>query len=199
MNIGIIGAGAIGQAFAKQLLRAGQTVTLSNRRGPSSLEPVVQQLGPGARAASVEEAATAPIVVLAVRWEDLPGALARVPAWNGRIVIDTTNPIIQPGFQVADLKGRASSEIVAKLVPGARLVKVGNTFQPELLAADPRVAGGRRVLFLSGDDVDANKEVGSILEKAGFAVVDLGSLAHGGRLQQFPTGPLPGLNLVQLP
>jgi predicted dinucleotide-binding enzyme len=54
------------------------------------------------------------------------------------------------------------------------------------------------VLFMSGDDPAAKKDVSSVLSKAGFAVVDLGSLAVGSRLQQFPGGPLPGLNLIKL-
>ena len=198
MTVGIIGAGGIGQAFARQLLKAGHTVMLSNRRGPASLEAIVNQLGSGARAGTVAEAAAAPIVVVSVTWEHLRPALTGLPAWNGRIVVDATNPILLPDFRMSELGGRASSEIVADLVPGARLVKVGNTLPPEILAADPHEAGGRRVLFLSGNEASAKGEFGRILETIGFAVVDLGTLATGGRLQQFPTGPLPGLNLVRL-
>ena len=50
LNVGIIGAGAIGQAMAKQLVRAGVNVTLSNSRGPASLAKIVGQLGAKARA-----------------------------------------------------------------------------------------------------------------------------------------------------
>ncbi len=199
METGIIGAGAIGQAIALQAVRAGLNVTLSNRRGPESLAGVVEQLGPNARAGSVREAAAADIVVLAVNWQQLPDALADLPAWNGRIVVDATNPIVQPGFRVAELGGRTSSEVVAELVPGARLVKAFNTLPIAVLASDPQPAGGRRVIFLSGDDQDANTSVARFVERLGFAAVDLGSLATGGRLQQFPGGPLPTLNLVKLP
>jgi predicted dinucleotide-binding enzyme len=107
------------------------------------------------------------------------------------------NPIINPGFKVAELGGRASSEVVADKVPGARLVKAGNTFAAASLAQDPLVAGGRRVLFLCGDDADARKTVGDLMDAAGFFVVDLGTLASGARLMQFPGGPLPGLDLVR--
>jgi predicted dinucleotide-binding enzyme len=198
MNIGIIGAGGIGQAFAAQVVRAGHEVTLSNSRGPASLAPVVSRLGPSARAGSREEAAQADIVVLAVQWQQLEGALAGLPPWNGRILIDTTNPVIMPEFRKADLGERSSSEVVASKAPGARIVKTANNFTPELLASDPSEAGGHRVLFMSGDDAAAKKEVTGVLAKAGFAVVDLGSLAVGSRLQQFPGGPLPGLNLIKL-
>jgi 8-hydroxy-5-deazaflavin:NADPH oxidoreductase len=198
MSIGIIGAGGIGMAFATQAARAGYDVILSNSRGPESLVETARKLGQRVRAGTRQEAAQSDIVVVAVQWQQLRAALADLPAWNGRIVIDAMNPILMPEFRVADLDGKSSSEIVASLLPGARVVKTANTLTPELLASDPSQAGGRRVLFVSGDDADAKTEVAGVLEKAGFATVDLGGLAVGGRLQQFPGGSLPGLNLIRL-
>lgn len=197
MKIGIIGAGAIGQAYARQFARAGHHIILSNSRGPASLTDAVRELGAGAKAGTLSEAAAADIVLLAITWQQLPLALTSLPAWNGRIVIDATNPIL-PGFVIAELNGRTSSEVVASLVPGARLVKAGNTLPTALAAADPREAGGNRVLFVSGDDADAKAQVAALFEQAGFAPVDLGGLVSGGRLQQFPGGPLPALNLIKL-
>lgn len=197
MKIGIIGAGSIGSAFATLAVRAGFDVILSNRRGADSLQALVKQLGPRATTGTREQAAQADIVVLAVQWQHLEQALKDLPAWNNRILIDATNPIL-PGFQLAELGTRTSSEVVASLASGARVVKTANTLQPPLLAADPRQAGGRRVLFLSGDEASSKSEVAHVLEKAGFATIDLGMLAVGGRLQQFPGGPLPALNLIQL-
>jgi 8-hydroxy-5-deazaflavin:NADPH oxidoreductase len=198
VTIGIIGAGGIGQAFAAQVANAGYDVILSNSRGPESLLEVVRQLGPRARAVTRQEAAQADVVLISVRWSKLPEALAGLPAWNGRIVIDANNPIIEPGFRGAELGGRTSSEIVASLVAGARVVKVANTLPRALLAADPRQAGGRRVLFMSGDDADAKAQVGGILDRVGFATVDLGPLASGGKLHQLPGGLLTNLNLIKL-
>src|SRR5438445_13569260 len=85
LHVGIIGAGAIGQAMAKQLVRAGIKVTLSNSRGPASLTGIVEQLGPKAIAGTVLEAAASDIVFLRVNWEHLHSALANLPAWDGRI------------------------------------------------------------------------------------------------------------------
>ena len=198
MTIGIIGAGGIGQAFAAHVAKAGYEVIVSNRRGPESLAGLVNQLGPRARAGTRQEAAQADVVVVAVQWEQLRAALSDLPAWNGRILIDATNAVVQPGFDLANLNGSTSSEIVASLVPGARVVKVANTLPVALLASDPKQVGGRRVLFMSGDDAAAKADVSGILEKVGFATIDLGGLASGGRLQQFPGGPLPTLNLIKL-
>jgi len=198
VSIGIIGAGGIGQAFASQAARAGLEVILSNSRGPETLADAVERIGRRSHAGTREQAAQANIVVVAVQWQQLRSALNGLPAWKGRILIDATNPVEQPGFRLADLGGKTSSEVVASLAPGARVVKVANTLPPTLLGADPIVANGRRVLFMSGDDAAAKAEVAEFLEKVGFAIVDLGSLALGGRLQQFPGGPLPALNLIKL-
>jgi len=198
MKIGIIGAGGIGQAFAAQVVRAGYEVIVSNSRGPESLAEVVKQLGPRAVAGTRQDAAHADVVLLSVNWPHVRAALSDLPAWNGRILIDATNPVLQPGFRLAELNGNTSSEIVASLAPDARVVKTGNTLLRAVLAADPREAGGHRVLFMSGDDDVAKAVVSGIVEKAGFAVIDLGGLASGGKLQQFPGGPLPTLNLIKL-
>ena len=197
MNIGIIGAGGIGQAFAAHVARAGYEVIVSNSRDPESLAGLGRQLGPRAKAGTRQEAARADVVV-AVQWEHLRAALSDLPAWNGRILINATNPVLEPGFRLAELNGSTSSEIVASMAPGARVVKVANTLLRAALAADPKQAGGRRVLFMSGDDAAAKADVSGILDKVGFATIDLGGLASGGRLQQFPGGPLPTLNLIKL-
>jgi predicted dinucleotide-binding enzyme len=127
MTIGIIGAGGIGQAFAAHMAKAGYEVIVSNSRGPESLAEVVRQLGPRVRAGTRQEAAQADVVVVAVPWPQVRAALSDLPAWNGRTLIDTTNPVVQPGFRLAGLNGSTSSEIVASLAPGARVVKVANT------------------------------------------------------------------------
>ena len=198
MTIGIIGSGAIGTAFARTLARAGIEATISNSRGPESLNELVQELGPSIKAATREEAARADIVFVAVNWTKLPAALAGLPEWSGRIFIDANNPIEAPLFKPVDLRGRASSEVVADFVPGARVVKAFNHLRAEVLAGDPRSDGGRRVLFYSGNDSAAKAEVAALIDRIGFVGIDLGSLAVGGRLAQFPGGPLPNQNLVKV-
>jgi predicted dinucleotide-binding enzyme len=195
--IGIIGAGHAGQAFARVARRAGREVVIANSRGPQSLSAAVEALGTGVSAGTVGEAAASATVVIAVPWASVPEAVANL-AWDGKIVVDATNAFLLPDMKPADLGGRSSSEIVAELVEGARVVKAANTLGAELLGSDPHEAGGRRVLFLSGDDGAAKAVVADLLEGAGFFPIDLGDLATGGRMQQVG-GPLPGLNLVRMP
>jgi 8-hydroxy-5-deazaflavin:NADPH oxidoreductase len=198
MTIGIIGSGAVGTAFARTLARAGIEATISNSRGPDSLKDLVRELGPAIKARTREEAARADIVFVAVNWSKLPAALAGLPEWSGRILIDANNPIEAPLFKPVDLKGRVSSEVVADLVPGARVVKAFNHLRAEVLAADPRSGDGKRVLFYSGNDSAAKAEVAALIEQIGFVGIDLGSLAVGGKLAQFPGGPLPNQNLIKV-
>ena len=197
-TVGILGAGGIGQAFAGHMAKAGYDVILSNSRGPESLAEAVSRMGPRARAGTREQAAASDIVFLSVPWSEVPSALADLRPWNNRILIDATNPVLQPGFRLAELGGRNSSQAVAAAAPGARVVKTANTLLRSVLASDPQENEGRRVLFVSGDDSGANTVVSQMLQKAGFAVIDLGSLSVGGYLQQFPGGPLATLNLVKL-
>jgi 8-hydroxy-5-deazaflavin:NADPH oxidoreductase len=191
-RVGIIGAGRIGQTVARIALRAGRSVVISNSRGPDSLGSVVAELGDGATAGTVQDAAAADIVVIAVMWPDVPAAV-RGLEFEGRIVIDPTND-----FDPTDLNGRTSSEIVAELVAPGRVVKAANTLGADVLALEPSEGGGRRVLFVSGDDADAKAEVTALFQDGGFAIVDLGGLAEGGAMQQFRR-PLAGINLVRLP
>jgi predicted dinucleotide-binding enzyme len=112
--------------------------------------------------------------------------------WNSQVVIDATND-----WGADDLQGRTSSEIVADLVAGARLVKAANTLGADVLGSDPHEAGGGRVIFISGDDADAKAEVVALFQDAGFAAIDLGDLATGGAMQQIHHS-LAGLNLIRL-
>src|SRR5712672_3600919 len=197
MSIGIIGAGGLGSNAARLRAKSGISATIANSRGPQSLAGLVKELGPSIKAGTVKEAASADIVLVAVRWVDLEKALRPLPAWNGRIVIDGTNPVafLDPespeardpgnplaayGIKAIDLQGQASSEVLAKFLPGARVIKAFNHLQVELLPL-PRTANGQRVLFYSGDDADAKTRVAALIAQLDFLGVDLGPLGVGGR------------------
>ncbi|MEY9164730.1 putative dinucleotide-binding enzyme [Sinorhizobium fredii] len=136
MSIGIIGAGQIGSAFARALARNGIAATISNSRGPETLQDLSLEMSPHIKTGSIEEAAKVDIVLIAVPLSKLPQALAGLPEWAGGTVIDANNPIEGPLFKPAELNGRLSTEIFASLVPGARVVKAFNHLQPHLLSGD---------------------------------------------------------------
>ena len=194
MQIGILGAGHVGLAVGRELIGAGHRVKLSSARDPHALTPVAQ--GIGAEAATVTEAVAAELVLLAVPWPAVPNVLDPLPDWQGRILVDATNPFVTSNpLQLADLQGRSASVVVAEHAPGARVVKAFNTITMANFEKGPRQGEARRVLFVSGDDVASKQTVQHLITELGYAAIDLGGLDEGGRLQQ-PGGPLAGPDLL---
>jgi 8-hydroxy-5-deazaflavin:NADPH oxidoreductase len=85
MRIGTIGAGAVALGVARGVLARGHEIVLSSRSGPGALADKVSELGSGASAATVEEAASLDYVLLAVPWKNLEAALRGLPEWDGRV------------------------------------------------------------------------------------------------------------------
>ncbi|MGY2258544.1 NADPH-dependent F420 reductase [Pseudomonas sp. REP124] len=197
-TIGIIGAGQIGNAIAQQLARLNIEATLANSRGPETLHDQIRQLGPSIKAGTREDAATKDIVFVAVPWNQLRKALTGLPDFEGRIVVDTTNPLQKQPFAAIDIGDHASSALVAQMVPGARLVKAFNHHAYWNLAAEPVKEGGQRILFYAGEDAAAKAEIASLIERLGFFGTDMGDIETGSRFFQPPTGPLAGPNLVKM-
>jgi len=197
MKIGIIGAGNIGASLACHFVKAGHTVRISNKRGPAVLAPLISELGHLAAAVSNEEAAANEIVVLAVWWKLTDEVLQPLrELLKDKIVIDATNPFVDGQF--LDLpKGTAASEIIASKIPGAKVVKAFNCLYARWINADPIVGNGRRVTFISGDDVTAKDKISTLIRSINFAPVDLGTLKDGEMSQA--GRPLAEANFVLYP
>jgi 8-hydroxy-5-deazaflavin:NADPH oxidoreductase len=86
MQIGSLGAGEVAQAFTRYALKAGHQVILCNSRGPESLASTIRELGTAAEAATIEQACSASVVVLAVPWIRVEDVLKTVPPWKGQIL-----------------------------------------------------------------------------------------------------------------
>jgi len=197
MTIGIIGAGNIGSAIAVRLGAKGIPATIANSRGPDTLAELIAKAGPSITAGTREEAASKDIVFVAVKWLRLQGALAGLD-WNGRILIDTNNPIVSMDVPMIDLAGRATTSVVQDWAPGARVVKAFNHLAAPVLAKDPHAEGGRRVLFYAGDDEGAKADVADLIDQLGFFGLDLGDVESGSRLFQTPNGPLISHDFVKI-
>jgi len=194
MQIGILGAGSVGLAVGRRLAGAGHRVMLSSARGPHALTPVAQEIG--AKASSIIDAAAQELVLLALPWPVVPEVLDPLPGWQGRILVDATNPFVAVDpLLLADLEGRSASVIVAEHAPGARVVKAFNSITMANFEKGPRQGEARRALFVSGDDVASKQTVQRLIAELGYAPIDLGNLDEGGRMQQ-PGGPLAGPDLL---
>jgi predicted dinucleotide-binding enzyme len=201
MKIGFLGAGQVTRTLGRHLINAGHTIVVSNSRGPETLADFVADLGPGAVAGTKEQAAECDVVILAVHWVNVHEALKGID-WRGRILIDATNAHMGPKPDIslagvtrsrAALKGRTSSEMVAELAVGARLVKsISN--MPMTWIQDFSPNKPRTVIFTSGDDAEAKRLVIELINGTGLVAIDLGSLATGGAMHEVGA-PLSGLDL----
>lgn len=188
MKIGFIGAGHIGANAAKLLAAAGHEIAISNSRGPETLEGLAAELGNGVRAVTAEEAADfGDVVFVSIpfsNYKELPAEKL-----DGRLVIDSNNYYADRDGRFAELDNGSttSSELLAGYLKGARIVKAFNTIWFEHLKSQGNIElppEDRRVIFIAGDDERAKETVAKLIDDIGFAAVDTGTLAEGGRRQQ---------------
>ena len=181
MSYALIGFGKIGHALAKAFGRKGIEVSVATTRDPESFASAAASIGPTIIPKKLAEAVKADIVFLAVRFESHPDVAKALPTWQGKIIVDVTNAY---GVPLEKLGGQPSARFVAQAFTGGKLVKGFNHLGAAILDQDPAVHGGRRVVFLAGDDDGAAAEIGVLAEKLGFAPIKLGGLSEGGLLVQ---------------
>ncbi|MCW5300224.1 NADP oxidoreductase coenzyme [Herbaspirillum lusitanum] len=181
MSYAIIGFGNIGQALSKAFARNGIEVSVATTRDPESFASAAAAIGPTIIPKTLAEAVKADIIFLAVRFESHPDVAKALSTWNGKTIIDVTNAY---GVPPEELGGQPSSKVVAQAFTDARLVKGFNHLIAAVLAQDPAVHGGRRVVFLASDDEDAAAQVSTLAENLGFSPIRLGGISEGGLLVQ---------------
>jgi predicted dinucleotide-binding enzyme len=179
MSYAIVGFGKIGQALAHAFARKNINVTVASRRPPEALAPQARAIGPTVAARSLQDALEADTIILAVPFGEHREVAKAMPSWKGKTIIDATNAF---GVLPEELGGLLSSAFVAKAFTGAKLVKGFNHLVAAILATDPVVEGGHRVVFLSSDDEDGIAAVADLAKQLGFAPVKLGKLNEGGAL-----------------
>ena len=179
MSYAIVGFGKIGQALAQAFARKNIEVIVASRRPPEALAARAGEIGPTVLARSLGDALKADTIMLAVPFGEYREVAKALPSWQGKTIIDTTNAYGAPLEELGDLP---SSAVIAKAFTGARLVKGFNHLGAAILATDPIVEGGHRVVFLSSDDDDAIAPVAALAKQLGFAPVNLGKFAEGGAL-----------------
>ncbi|HSU26691.1 MAG TPA: NAD(P)-binding domain-containing protein [Pyrinomonadaceae bacterium] len=188
MKIGIIGAGHIGGNAARLFVKAGHQVAISNSRGPQTLADLVEELGDNAEAVNIEDAIDfGDVIFVSIplgRIEELP-----TEGFDGKIVVDSNNYYPERDGQIAALDDgkTTSSELLARHLRGARLVKGFNTIWFEHLRTQGDTGlplEKRRAIFIAGDDSEAKAVVANLIEDIGFAAVDTGFLHEGGLSQQ---------------
>ncbi|GAA1061802.1 NADPH-dependent F420 reductase [Agromyces bracchium] len=186
-TLGIIGAGHIGSQVARAALANGYEVVLANSRGPETLSALIEDLGPGARAATAAEAGAAgDVVVVTVPFK----AYASIPVepLAGKVVIDTNNYYWERDGHVPALdEGRATvSGMLQAHLPDSRVAKGFNHIMAKDITTDGSPAGtpGRRALATSSDFEDAAAVVERLYDAFGFDTVNVGPLAESWRVER---------------
>lgn len=190
MKVTVIGAGNMGSAFVKQLVRAGHQVSVTARDSAKAAQ--VAAANPGAKAvAAAGAAAGADAVVLATGYGDAAGALKAAGVQQGQVVIDITNPLTADYMGLTLGHGTSAAEEIARAVPGAEVVKGFNTVFAQVLAEGADFGNGRKVsVFVASDSARARQTATALAESLGFEVVDAGGLRNARYLE-----PLAGLNI----
>ena len=199
MTYAIIGSGTVGTTLARLFAAKNISVRIANSRGPETLAGLAAELGASITPVSVAEAVEADVILVAVGSVAFKDVGASRNDWSGKIVIDVTNGFMLPAeVQEAEFHGRLTSEVNAERVPGGKLVKAFNQLPLKTLAAPLPDDVGRRVVFVSSDHEDASASVAKLVDELGFAPIEVGKLAEGGRLIQ-ARAPLVFQNLIKYP
>lgn len=190
MKVTVIGAGNMGSAFVKQLVRAGHQVSVTARDSAKAAQ--VAAANPGARAVATAGAAQgADAVVLATGYGDAASALQSAGVQAGQVVVDITNPLTADYMGLTLGHSTSAAEEIAKAVPGVELVKGFNTIFAQVLAEGADFGSDRKVtVFLASDSARAKQTATALAESLGFDVVDAGGLKNARYLE-----PLAGLNI----
>lgn len=200
MKIGFIGAGVMARAIARCMVAAGHPVMISNSRGAETLAEFAQALGCAAGTAA-EAAAFGEVLVLSVPLNSLDRVDAAL--FGDKIVLDSCNYYPTRDGRIAELDQlqTTTSEIVARHLPRARIVKAYNSIMQGDMARDARPAGAhdRRAIPIAGDDAQAKLVAARLIDDSGFDAYDAGSLADSWRFERAMPGYCMWLTRDQMP
>ena len=175
MRLAIIGTGNIGGGLGRAWAAKGHAITFGVRHVDDA-DTTALARAIGASVATIPASlADADVIVLATPFAAVPAVAAALPDWAGRLVIDCTNPI-GPGFKLLHGHTDSGSEAVARLLPGARVVKSFSAQGAEVLA-HPVYHGVAASNFYCGDDAEAKAVVKQLVEDVGFEAIDAGGLS----------------------
>jgi hypothetical protein len=177
MHIGIIGCGNMGGGLGRIWAMKGHTVMFSYSRSTEKLSATASSVPNASAGTPAEAAAGSDVILLAVRWRDVPDAIGQAGTLNGRIVIDCTNPLKPDMSGLALGHTTSAAEEIARMAPGAKVVKAFNTAFAQVYQEDNRLFGSRRAtMFYCGDDAESKIKTAKLINDVGFEPVDCGPL-----------------------
>jgi predicted dinucleotide-binding enzyme len=176
MNIAVIGMGSVGGTLGRRWATQGHAVVFGSRK-PTDPKAVAEATAMKCRVASIRDAASAAeVVVLATPWQAVKDAIASAGSLSGKVLLDCTNPLTADVTALEIGHTTSGGEEVAKLAPGARVVKIFNTTGFGNMA-NADYAGTPATMFYAGDDASAKATAAALAKELGFEPIDAGPLS----------------------
>lgn len=178
MNIGIIGPGKMGSGLGRIWAEKGHRIIFSFSRSHDKLNTLARSVKNGRAGTPAEAAEASEVILLSVGWAVVKDALQSAGTMQGKILIDCTNPLNADASDLVIGHTTSGAEEIARLVPGAKVVKAFNTAFAEVYYSGSRLFGSRMpTMFYCGDDSAAKTVISKLILEVGFAPVDAGPLS----------------------
>jgi predicted dinucleotide-binding enzyme len=197
MNITIIGSGNMAKGISTRLVGGGHKVTIHAKDDTKGNE-LVAQLKSVNNSADVSVASgieTDEIVILATPYTEVKNIAKEYNGFEGKIVVDITNPVDFTTFQLIPEPGQSGAQEIAKIFPGATIVKAFNTTLAGTLEAGT-VDGKELDVFIAGDDQDAKNTVSEVVKSSDMRPIDGFGLIQMAVQDQIGTNWMSALKLI---
>jgi predicted dinucleotide-binding enzyme len=185
MNVTIIGNGNMAKGIGTRLVSGGHKVTIHAKDEAKGNE-LAEQLMHVSDAATVNVAPLGSeiddIVIIATPYTEIENIAKDYRGFDGQLVIDISNPVDSNTFQLIPEPGQSGAEEIAKLLPGAKVIKAFNTvFSGTLVAGE--IDGEELDVLIAGDDQEAKIKVSELVKTSGMRPIDVGQLANARHLE----------------
>jgi 8-hydroxy-5-deazaflavin:NADPH oxidoreductase len=178
MKLAVIGSGNIGKSVGAWASGMGYDVIFSAKNVEHAKEAAKAAGNNSTFAETSEAVKKADLVLLATPYSAAKEVLTKLGSQlNGKVLIDATNPLNADYSGLAVGFTTSAAEEIAKLAPGAKVVKAFNTVFASVFASkNPSIKGNKISVFYASDDADAKKKVADLITGMGFDAVDAGPL-----------------------
>lgn len=187
MNVTIIGTGNMAKGIGTRLVSGGHAVSIHSKDEAEGQE-LVGSIKQSDQSADLSVASTgsetSDIVILAVPYEEVKNVAEEYKGFDGKTVVDITNPVDFNTFQLIPEPGIAGAQEIAKLLPNAKIVKAFNTTLAGTLVAG-EVDGKELDVFIAGDNQEANTQIAEVIKTSGMRPIDVGPLSNARHLEGF--------------
>lgn len=182
-DITIIGAGNMARAIGLRAIAAGRSVQVLDR-SPDNAAGLAAELAGGTTSGGLGDVPEGDIVVLALYFEPAKEvAMHYGDTLSGKTVVEISNPVnMETGDSLMVGPGTSAAEEIARLLPGARVVKAFNTTFAGPLAAGS-AHGMALDVFIASDSEAARNEVAAFAAAAGLRPLQVGALRHARELE----------------